>query len=492
MADNATTTTLSDAEYEKLQMQAGAATPLIFGDAFVDGLEGQMKKKFTTPEQVQEVDELVATLKNNPELSEALRTSVAQDGSVIRGMLSAGENDLAAVNDALAAPNGTSKFVDALKAIAENPDDHVTFDRNLRPLFTAAAAAPAAAPAPDVAPSAPASNAPTATTPEPTSAPAAPAPAPAISQEAFIGAVSGMLTAQDNSPEMRAAVNDLSQTLKKNPALTAEVQTAMADENFRDMMTKGTGGSTALEQLQDLNESLKSPANVTLFTKALTAINKDPNDNIDYSLVTKMTDLGKKIKKGEATQDDYRAMNGALADAGIVDQRIKMMADPSQIWTMFKEDPQELVRTMMDSFPVEGMSPEMRNMMAGALTALTQMASAFMGPDFLGHYADLGMKIGDSFGRLGAETMAGGSSAAIQEQIRVAGIGDQATPADLGSNIEIDDRRQAILSTRGETNAFGNAAQGIDPAAAAQSNRFDAQTSEWTQQRSATPAPVAP
>lgn len=488
MADNVETTTLSDAEYEALQRKAdGAPVESIFGNLFAKGLETEMKKKFTEPGQVQEVDELVGTLKDDKELSTALRDAIADDGSVIRGMMSATEADLAAVNDALAAPGGTNRFVDALKKIAANPDDHITFDSDLRPLFAAAVAGPTAAPSPDAAPAAPASHAEAPAQPgqeEPANeTPDAPS-ITELSPNAFIGEISKLITSQDQSPEMRAAANDLTQTLKANPALTAEIQKAAADPNFMDTLLTGSGDSSALEQVQDLNETLQNPDNVVLLTKTLDAVTRDPNDNIDFSLVRQMTDLGKKQKSGKATQDDYKAMNAALAGAGIVDKRIEMMEDPSKIWKMFLDDPQEMVRMMMNEFSAD-IPPEFRDMIAGTMTVFAQMASAFVDPngDFIGYYnKNLIQPIGASISAVGAETMGG----ATRAQYDQAGVGAPATSRDLGSNISIeDDRREAILSNGAAKNAFAGQPFDMDPAELARQRAaidgYDAQLADRTQ-----------
>ncbi len=455
--------------------------------AFIPVLKSQLSTANTSADYDAEVNKFVDTLGKNPALSQALQKALAEDPTMIDGLKSSGEQDLKAVNAALENPANVTAFTDKLNAIAADPYDNQNFDA-LKTFLdsTQQAAAPAAPAAADPTPATPAAA---------PSTPATPAPASFVTmpQDAFIGVISGIVTAQDQSPEMRAAVNDLSQTLKANPALTAEVQKATADPKFMEtLLSGGDENTTPLSKVQDLNETLKSPNNVTLFTKTLTAINRDPNDNIDLSLVTKMTELGKKVKEGKATQDDYKAMNSALAGAGVADKRIEMMADPSKIWQNFLNNPEEMVQMVMNEFPVEGMSPEMRNMMAGALTVLTQMASAFVDPngEFIGHYMKIGKQIGTSLERVGAETMAG-SGAVIQEQLRVAGTGAPATASDLGSNIEIDGRRESILSNR-DANVFGDVARGTDSAAVEASNRFDAQTREWTQQRNAAPAPVTP
>ena len=506
MADNTETTTLSDAEYKKLQMQAGAATPLVFGGAFVDGLEAEMKKKFIEPEQVQEVDEFVGKLKNNSELSEALRTSVAQDGSVIRGMLSADENDLAAVNDALAAPGGTNKFVDALKAIAENPNDDITFTSSLRPLFSAATgpvpATPAVAPAAP-APATPAAATPAVATPAPpaTTAPAAPVIAvpPAIgamSQDVFIGTMAGLIQTADNSPEMRTAVNELTENLKANPNLTTALQNAMVKDPSMATGLAGSGdpATSGVAEIQALNTMLKNPDNVTLMTNTMNAIAKSPDDSINFDLVKKLSDLGKKMAKGEATQDDYRSMNKRLADAGIVDDRISLMEDPSKMWDMFLKEPEKMVQMMMNEFGSD-LSPEMRNMFAGVATVASKMVSAFIDPngDFVGHYYNNVIKpIGGAISKVGAQTMDGED---LSRRLEEAGTAIPSTPSDLGSTINIDDRRESVLSNRASQNRFADAAHGVDPAVLAAQKadivRNTAEIGEMTQRR-AEPAPATP
>lgn len=498
MADNDTQTlnppaTAPSADLQKMFSDTAGARAMVGSlpqIAFIPVLKSQLSTANTSAEYDAEVSKFVDTLGQNPALSQALQKALAEDPTMIDGLKSSGEQDLKAVNAALEDPANIAAFTDKLNAIAADPYDNQNFDA-LKAFLdsTQQAAAPAAPAAADPAAAVPA-------TPAAPSAPATPVPASfaTMPQDAFIGVISGIVTAQDQSPEMRAAANELTQTLKANPALTAEIQKATADPKFMDTMLNGNSGS-ALEQVQSLNETLKSPNNVTLFTKTLTAINRDPNDNIDYSLVTKMTELGKKIKEGKATQDDYKAMNSALAGAGIVDKRIEMMADPSRIWQNFLQNPEEMVQMIMNEFPIEGMSPEMRNMMAGTLTVFAQMTSAFVDPngDFLGYYnRELVQPIGAALGDVGARTMAG-SGAVIDAQLREAGTGTQATARDLGSNITIDDRREAILSNGAARNAFAGMPLDMDPAVLAQQqaavDRYNQQMNDRTQPVAAPGAP---
>lgn len=473
MADNNTDVleapaTAPSADLQKMFADTAGARAMVGSlpqIAFIPVLKSQLSTANTSAEYDAEVNKFVDTLGQNPALSTALQKALAEDPTMIDGLKSSGEQDLKAVNTALENPENIAAFTDKLNAIAADPYDNQNFDA-LRAFLGSTQAAPAAA-----APAAPTQD-------DAAAQPPALGAFASMGQEEFIGVVSAMAGAEDPSEDMRAAANELTQTLKNNPGLTQAMQTAMDDPSVQQGLTDMLGGANAdpaakLSELQSFNETLKNPDNVALFTATLNAVSKDPNDNIDFSLVTQMTALGKKIAKGEATRDDYSAMNASLANAGIVDKRINMMADPSKMWNMFLEEPEEMVRMMMNQYAMD-LPPEMQQMLAGTLTMFAQMASAFVDPngDFIGHYnREIIQPIGGALRERGIETM-GGSS--LVQRLNEAGTGEPVDPA-----------QGSPATTRTPFSAA------VDPDAAAASDRYDGQTREWTAQRAA-PAPVNP
>ena len=288
----------------------------------------------------------------------------------------------------------------------------------------------------------------------------------AMSTDAFITEVGKNLKGATPTPELATEADRFVQTLKDNPALAASIQSAMSKdpsmlEGFQNMAANANGA----EELRLMNETLVNPDNRTLMTNVMNAIARNPDDNINFGFLQKVTDFGKKVAAGTATSDEYKAFNAELTGVGIEDDRIQLMADPSNMWKMFMEDPKRMVEIMMNQFG-NNLSPDMQNLVAGLGTWVAEAMSAFVDPngDFVGHYVGIGRDVVAAAKVTGAETL--NSRDAEAAELAATGNTDFERTSSLGSNVTVGDNdNMRLADVSFNPNSFAERTDGYrDPA----------------------------
>lgn len=300
--------------------------------------------------------------------------------------------------------------------------------------------------------------------------------------EAFINYISEQIKGDTPSPELVAETERLAKTLQGNAGLTQSLQEALIKNP--ELATLVTGDATdeasKLASLKSFNDTLANPDNARLVANVLEYAANTPDGAAAVESVMKLRDFAALHASGKATQEDYSKMDSYLTGIGIEDDRIDLAADPKKIWTMFMENPERLVQIMMNQFDMSGMDPKWQEMIAGALTWLTNGMSAFVDPngDFVGFYNnEVVQPIGKALQATGQETLGYKKEADLNDQLALAGQGQTVVPAGEGSQ-DSNKGRFTSAATGANTAPADNTAQ----------DEYDRQVAAWSSPKAAAPA----